>query len=91
MWPYSTRSLLILIALLAFVHFGTPLLADLFFEIYHLFKIETFYSIYGALRFATAQYMFWPFRWIVTLIVAALALTFLWFRQKRRATKAAVQ
>ena len=89
MWPFSTRSLLILLVILAFIHFGTPLLADLFFELYHLFKVEAFYSVYSALRYGTAQYMFWPYRWVVTLLVALLCLSFLWLRQKRRDAKAA--
>jgi len=89
MWPYSTRSLLILIVLLLFVGFGTPLIADLFFELYHLTKIDALYSAYGPLRFVTAQYMFSGYRWIVTAFVGVLALAFLWFRQKRRISKAA--
>ena len=89
MWPFSTRSLLILLAILAFVHFGLPLLADLFFELYHLVNIDALYSVYGALRFGTAQYMFWPYRWVVTLAVALFCIALLWLRQKMRDAKAA--
>lgn len=89
MGSLSIRSLLLLIGVVAFVHFGTPLLADLFFELYHLLKIEALYSIYGALRFATAQYMFWENRWMVTALVGLIGLAILWYRKKRHAAKGA--
>jgi len=81
----SNRSWIILAALVAFVHFGTPLLAELFFELYHLMKFELLYSVYGLLRYLTAQFMFWSNRWIVTLLAALIGLVILWFRQHRRA------
>jgi hypothetical protein len=81
---------MILAALVAFVHLGTPLIADLFFELYHLLKFEFLYSVYGVLRYLTAQFMFWGNRWIGTLAVALLGLAILWLRQHRRAKKEAV-
>ena len=89
MGPFSARSLIILAVIVAFVHFGTPLIADLFFELYHLLKLDFLYSTYGVLRYATAQFMFSPNRWIVTLFVALLGLAFLWLLQKWRAKKEA--
>ncbi|QJB68827.1 hypothetical protein [Parasphingorhabdus halotolerans] len=81
--------MVILAAIVAFIHFGTPLIADLFFELYHLSKLEFLYSAYGVLRYLTAQFMFSPNRWMVTFLVGLFGLAILWLLQKRRARKEA--
>ena len=81
MGKLSTKGLVILLVTLLFVHFGTPLLADLFFELYHLTKIDFLYSAYGVVRYATAQFMFSANRWVITLIVGLIGLAILVFRQ----------
>ncbi|GAB5487158.1 MAG: hypothetical protein Pars2KO_07280 [Parasphingorhabdus sp.] len=87
MGELSKRSILIVLAITAFVHFGTPLLADLFFELYHLTGIESFYSIYSPLRYITAQYMFWDNRWLVTLLMAMLLFGLAWIWKKWRLSR----
>ena len=79
--------ILIVITIAAFVHFGTPLLADMFFELYHLTGIEALYSIYGPLRYVTAQYMFWDNRWLVTLLTAILLLGLVWLWKRWRSSR----
>ncbi|MEP2990202.1 MAG: hypothetical protein ABJN65_14570 [Parasphingorhabdus sp.] len=88
MEEFSKRTILIVLAIVAFVHFGTPLLADLFFELYHLTGIEVLYSIYGPLRYVTAQYMFWDNRWLVTLLTATLLLGLSWLWKRWRSSRA---
>ena len=80
----SKRTILILLAIVAFVHFGTPLLADLFFELYHLTGIDTLYSVYGALRYITAQFMFWDGRWLLSLLFAIVLFSLVWIWKKWR-------
>jgi hypothetical protein len=88
MGEFSKRTILIVLATAAFVHFGTPLLADLFFELYHLTGIEGLYSIYGPLRYVSAQFMFWNNRWLVTLLTALLLFGLIWLWKKWRSTRA---
>lgn len=87
MGEFSKRTVLTILAIVIFVHFGTPLLADLFYELYHLTGIEGFYAVYGPLRYVTAQFMFWNHRWLVTLLTAILLIGLVWLWKKWRSAR----
>ena len=66
------------------LHSGTPLIAEFFFELYHMTGFEWTYSAYGATRFLTSYYMVWPNRGLVVVAVALVIFIFLLWRAHRR-------
>ena len=65
------------------VHFLTPMIAELFYEAYHLFLWEPLYTAYGAARYLSSQFMFWPGRWMVSVGLTLLFGLAVIFRARR--------
>ena len=64
------KGLLISISLGLAVHYLTPHAATLMYELYHLVKFEAIYTVYGAMRFLSANFMFWEGRTSVSVAIA---------------------
>ncbi len=70
--PIVGLILALMIALV--VHFFTPLLAMLIYELYHILKVEFIYTLYAGLRYASAMFMLWEYRWIVSFLSGVFVL-----------------
>lgn len=71
----------------SFVHAGTPWIAEAFYELYHLTKIEAVYPLYGVARYLSAYFMLWQERWIVTLLVMIAGISLIAWRQFRNGVR----
>jgi len=80
----SRRGWIISGLLLIWFYAGLPLLSGLFFEAYHLTKIDGVYSVYGVVKFLTGHMAIWPYRWLATLILALCFFGILYGRSRRR-------
>jgi len=65
------------------VYFLTPLVAEFFYEAYHLTLWDPLYTAYSAARYLTAQFMLWPGRCAVSLAITLMVGLIMIFRARR--------
>ena len=87
------RSLAIALAFGYILYSATPTIAMACYELYHLVHLEFIYTLYAALKFASAYFMLWPGRLLSAVIFGGLCgMVYFWRKTRQvKLTRESVQ